>query len=146
MKIVKLEDTGATVRVVHDGSVKPNPSPSGDGWGWIDATDNEDDFRVLSLWGTDGWDLGCWPYIVFASSEHDTEEGSRVYGYATYVEGDLGDYWYSTREARDLAISKEAWWYWCSGQADCPEELEGKDPEKFEVIEKFAQPFVGFGC
>lgn len=146
MRIVTLADTGQIVHLVTEARVAPQPSPSGDGWGWIDATDNESDFQVVGLWGRDGWDLGCWPYVVFAVASHATGTGYTYYGYATYVEGDLAAHWYSTEEARNLAISKEAWWYWCSGQAECPEALRGKDPDAFEPIDGFCEPYLGFGC
>lgn len=146
MRTIQLIDTGATVRVLTESSVRPQPSPCGDGWGWIDATNNENDFRVVGLWGRDGWDLGCWPYVVFATAEHPIDGGGTAYGYATYVEGDLDAHWYSSAAARDLAVSKEAWWYWCSGQAQCPEALVGKDPDAFEPIDGYCEPFEGFGC
>ena len=146
MRIVTLADTGATAHLVTETSVAPQPSPSGDGWGWIDATDDEGSFAVVGLWGRDGYDLGCWPYIVFALAQYPTEAGFTAFGYATYVEGDLAAHWYSTEEARNLAVSKEAWWYWCSGQSDGPRELQGLDPDAFEPRDGLCEPFAGFGC
>lgn len=146
MKIVTLTDTGESLRLLTEIPVAPHPSPSGEGWGWIDATDYDGSFQVVGLWGRDGWDLGCWPYIVFAFAQHPTEAGSSAYGYATYVEGDLAAHWYSTEEARNLAVSKEAWWYWCSGQSDGPEALRGLDPDDFRAIDGLCEPFEGFGC
>jgi hypothetical protein len=146
VKKVTLADTGETVTLVDINQAAPQPSPTGEGYGWIDATDEEGDFHVLSLWGRDGWDLGCWPYIVFAAMTHTTTEGKNVYGYATYVEGDLAAHWYADIRECYLAISREAWWYWCSGQSDGPATLRGRDPNKFEEIDGLCEPFVGFPC
>ncbi|MGP5581694.1 hypothetical protein ACTXOF_14370 [Glutamicibacter arilaitensis] len=111
----------------------------GEGYDWM-ASLTGTSWNELSAWGRDGWDLGSWPYIIFAVAQAEDEQG-KLFGYCTYVEGDVTARWYRTRDARSLAISKEAYWYWASGQADGPEALEGLDPQEFRPIEGLCEPY-----
>lgn len=95
----------------------------GEGYGWIQSLTGTG-WHELVAWGRGGWDLGSWPYIIFAVAQAEEEQGKLI-GYCTYVEGGVAARWYRTRDARSLAISKEAYWYWASGQADEPEASQG---------------------
>ncbi|WP_461634643.1 hypothetical protein [Glutamicibacter soli] len=64
-----------------------------------------------------------------------------LFGYCTYVEGDVVARWYRSRDARSHAISKEAFWYWASGQAYGPEALRGLNPQEFRPIDGLCEPF-----
>jgi hypothetical protein len=57
--------------------------------------------------GLDGWDLGCWPYVV-VYHRHTGE----TWDLAECVEGDLTVYRYPTRERRDAATDCLAFWHW----------------------------------
>ncbi|TDU24450.1 hypothetical protein [Arthrobacter sp. JUb115] len=88
-----------------------------------------------------GWDLGFWPYIIFAAAKTEDAAG-KLFGYTTYVEGDVTARWYRSREARNLAISKEAFWYWARGQPDGPEALEGMNSQEFQPIDGLCEPYI----
>ena len=117
-------------------------TPQGDPWGggyeWIDRLCAP--WRVTGAWGREGYDLGAWPYIVFAQAEAADATGS-LYGYCTYVEGDVAAHWFRDEEAKNHAISKEAYWYWASGQADGPEGLRGLDPRAYRALDGLCEPY-----
>ncbi|MGC0271237.1 hypothetical protein ACPROK_16940 (plasmid) [Glutamicibacter soli] len=112
----------------------------GQGYDWIQSLEGSGWYEVPG-WGRDGWDLGSWPYIIFAAAVASDEKG-QLFGYCTYVEGDVTARWYRSCEARNLAISKEAFWYWASGQSDGPEALEGMDPQDFRQIDGLCEPYL----
>ena len=112
----------------------------GEGYDWMESLTGSG-WRELAAWGRDGWDLGSWPYIIFAVAQANDEHG-KLFGYCTYVEGDVAARWYRTREARNQAISKEAFWYWASGQADGPEGLHRLNPQEFRPIDGLCEPYL----
>ncbi|MGP4968542.1 hypothetical protein [Glutamicibacter ardleyensis] len=131
----KTKDTKETVTV----PATPQRDFSGEGYDWMGSLRGTG-WDELAAWGREGWDLGSWPYIIFAVAKTSDEAGE-LFGYCTYVEGDLTTRWYRTRAARCLAISKEAFWYWASGQADGPEELQGLDPQEFQHLDGLCEPY-----
>jgi hypothetical protein len=49
-------------------------------------------WSVLPRWGSEGWDAGSWPYIIFAVAR--TRDGNgELFGYGTYIEGDTATHW-----------------------------------------------------
>lgn len=112
----------------------------GEGYDWMESLDGTG-WHEVPGWGRDGWDLGSWPYIIFAAAKTEDETG-KLFGYTTYVEGDVTARWYRSCEARNLAISKEAFWYWASGQSDGPEALEGMNPQEFKQIDGLCEPYI----
>lgn len=130
------KDTGETVIV----PATVERDVYGEGYDWIQSLEGSGWYEV-SGWGRDGWDLGSWPYIIFAAAVASDEKG-QLFGYCTYVEGDVTARWYRSCEARNLAISKEAFWYWASGQSDGPEALEGMDPQDFRQIDGLCEPYL----
>ena len=134
MEQTATADTGEAVSV----PAAPVRDPWGNGYDWIDQLSAP--WAVTAAWGRDGYDLGAWPYIVFAQTTAEDAAGA-LYGYCTYVEGDITARWYRTEQARTTAISKEAFWYWASGQADGPEGLRGLDPKAFRPIDGLCEPY-----
>ena len=134
-------DVGQVVSTKETVTVLDTPHRDiyGEGYDWM-ARLTGTGWHELSSWGRDGWDLGSWPYIIFAVTKTEDEAGE-LFGYCTYVEGDVAARWYRNREARSQAISKEAFWYWASGQADGPEALEGLNPQEFRPIDGLCEPF-----
>ncbi|XTR52037.1 hypothetical protein ACOM2C_19535 [Pseudarthrobacter sp. So.54] len=43
--------------------------------------------------GSEGWDAGSWPCIIFAVARTRDEDGN-LFGYGTCVEGDVSTHWF----------------------------------------------------
>lgn len=99
----------------------PADDRTGDGYDWM-ATLPGSGWEPLPNWGTDGWDAGCWPYIIFAVARHHDAAGE-LFGYGTYVEGDTRCRWYRSQEQCFAAITEEVFFHWKTGQADGPRDL-----------------------
>ena len=101
--------------------VLPADYRAGDGYDWMDTLDGTG-WSVLPNWGSEGWDAGSWPYIIFVVAR--TRDGSgELFGYGTCVEGDTATYWFRSQEACFEAITAEEFFHWASGQSDGPENL-----------------------
>ncbi|MEF9981666.1 MULTISPECIES: hypothetical protein [unclassified Glutamicibacter] len=59
----------------------------GEVYDWMESLAGTGWYEVPG-WGRDGWDLGSWPYIIFAATK-TTDETGKLCGYTTYVEGDV---------------------------------------------------------
>ncbi|MGY2747375.1 hypothetical protein [Arthrobacter sp. UYCu723] len=109
---------------------------SGDGYDWMDTLEGTA-WSVLPNWGSEGWDAGSWPYIIFALAR--TRAGNRdLFGYGTYVEGDTSTHWFRSQGACFEAITAEVFFHWKSGQSHGPDnlpataaELPGKDRKPY---------------
>jgi hypothetical protein len=55
--------------------VLPADDGSGDGYDWMDTLEGTA-WSVLPNWGSDGWDAGSWPYIIFTVAARGTVTGS----------------------------------------------------------------------
>lgn len=65
------------------------------------------DWRAVTSWGEDGWDLGNPPYVIlFARNRGDLWE------VAQYCEGDINTYAFPHQAARDAALDSIAHWQW----------------------------------
>ena len=118
-------DVGQVVSTKETVTVLDTPHRDiyGEGYDWM-----------ARLTGTGWHELSSW-------GRETEDEAGELFGYCTYVEGDVAARWYRNREARSQAISKEAFWYWASGQADGPEALEGLNPQEFRPIDGLCEPF-----
>lgn len=77
-----------------------------DGWEFIAAINEANSgWRVVGLWGRDGWNLGRWPLQI--ALHYD---GERTYAFATRTEGDFDVKQFHTREGRDHATDE--WFVW----------------------------------
>ncbi|WP_434612715.1 hypothetical protein [Arthrobacter sp. A5] len=75
--------------------VLPADDRAGDGYDWMDSLENTA-WSVLPNWGSEGWDAGSWPYIIFAVAR--TRDGNgELFGYGTYVEGDTATHWFRSQ-------------------------------------------------
>jgi hypothetical protein len=70
-------------------------SRAGDGYDWMDTLDGTA-WSVLPNWGSEGWDAGSWPYIIFAVARTGDRNGE-LFGYGTYVEGDTAASWFRSQ-------------------------------------------------
>ena len=90
-----------------------------DGYAFMAAAEAKG-WKTLASWGADGWDLGEWPYLVYARRDGE------VFELASYCEGDTRVETYATKEERDAAIDEAALFTW------------RRDPEKHGLEKEIA--------
>ena len=112
------QDTGEAVRAPQ----LPADDRTGDGYDWMDTLTNTP-WSVLPNWGSEGWDAGAWPYIIFAAAKHYDGYRSTLYGYGLYIEGDTHTHWFRTVAARQEAITAAVFDFWKLAQSDGPADL-----------------------
>ena len=76
-------DVGQVVSTKETVTVLDTPHRDiyGEGYDWM-ARLTGTGWHELSSWGRDGWDLGSWPYIIFAVTKTEDEAGE-LFGYCT---------------------------------------------------------------
>ncbi|MBG6192071.1 hypothetical protein IWX64_003040 [Arthrobacter sp. CAN_A212] len=99
----------------------PADDRMGDGYDWMKTLESTG-WSALPNWGSEGWDAGAWPPIVFAVARTRDEDGE-LFGYGTYVEGDTSALWYRSQAACFEAITAEVFFHWQMGQSDGPTDL-----------------------
>ncbi|MGI5255671.1 hypothetical protein [Actinacidiphila glaucinigra] len=104
-----------------------------EGFDWIERLP-ERGWRSVNVWGTEGWDLGNWPYQVAA---HYDCEALSVYGLATNTEGDTTVNAYTSREERDAATNELAVSWWIDNE-NGPDELT---PDMSPIPLAYCGPF-----
>jgi hypothetical protein len=77
---------------------------------------------VLPNWGSEGWDAGSWPYIIFAVP-HTRDKDGEQFGYGNSRRGRHAAHWFGSQEACFKAITAEVFFHWTSGQSDGAENL-----------------------
>lgn len=95
-------------------------------------------WHVLSSWGSDGWDLGTWPYVAISVRDRDRFELLSV------CEGDHTSYSFATVEDRDAALDYLFLWYIAGAGLDCSigEENRGRlDVGDIAVADRFRGPY-----
>lgn len=108
------------------------------GYDWMDEVAARG-WSVPGTWGSEGWDLGQWPYIIVATRTLDTDDGL-FHAVATYTEGDVETRWFRQQERCWEAISAEAHACWKRRDAHGPEEL----PEHpADLPDALRRPFTG---
>ncbi|MFD3422114.1 hypothetical protein [Streptomyces decoyicus] len=87
----------------------PVDDHTGDAYSWM--RELPIGWRAPGVWGSEGWDLGCWPYQAVA--HYDCPLGV-IYGQAHYIEGDVTVRAFGSRAARDAATDELALstWLW----------------------------------
>jgi hypothetical protein len=96
----------------------PADDRMGDGYDWMETLEGTG-WSALPNWGSDGWDAGAWPLIVFAVARTRDESGE-LFGYGTNVEGDTATHWFRSQGACFEAITTEVFFHWQLGQSDGP--------------------------
>lgn len=119
-KIMTHTATGDTAEPVA-APVLPSDDRAGDGYKWMETLEGTA-WSVLPNWGSEGWDAGSWPYIIFAVARTSDRSGE-LFGYGTYVEGDTTTHWFRSQDACFEAITAEVFFHWTSGQSDGPDNL-----------------------
>ncbi|UKA77636.1 hypothetical protein [Arthrobacter sp. FW306-07-I] len=116
-KTVTLADTG---EAIEDMTVLGDYHMNG-GYDWMDLIEQHG-WTVLSCWGSEGWDLGQWPYVMVAATRTADRIGN-LFGVATYCEGDVTCTYYRTKARQWDAITEQAFFHWKNGQAHGPDDL-----------------------
>lgn len=78
-----------------------------DGYDRMDLAAKFGDWKAVSCWGRDGWDLLRWPYYVLYL--RNTEAGFEM---ATNCEGDTDMWRFPTEALRTEAVDQLAFWQW----------------------------------
>ena len=95
----------------------PPRSSYDDGYDWMGQLSNG--WYEVPSWGSEGWDLGDWPYVIVA--HYNGEVGDiGPFGVATYVEGDLEVKEFPTRAERDSETDRIALFYWRNRADEIP--------------------------
>ena len=97
-------------------------------------------WSVLPNWGSDGWDAGSWPFIIFAVARTRDRNGE-LFGYGTYVEGGTSTHWFRPQDACFDAITAEVFFHWASGQSHGPEILPATAAE---LPDQDRKPYPGW--
>jgi len=101
-KTVTTEDTGETI----DGVTVLGDYHENGGYDWMELI-GEHGWAVIPGWGSDGWDLGNWPYVMVAATRTADSIGN-LFGVATYCEGDVSCTFYRTKARQWDAITEQA--------------------------------------
>lgn len=108
-----------------------------DGWEWQEARERQG-WEVLSSWGLLGWDLGSWPYLVYAIRT----KGDR-FSLAEYSEADETRWSFATAEEREAFIDEVAAKCWRRGPRDSmPAGLSPDGPVRPEFRGPYSQARV----
>lgn len=73
------KDTSETVTAPQ----LPADDRTGSGYDWMETLTGTP-WDTLASWGSEGWDAGSWPYIIFASATHADAAGP-LYGYGPAI-------------------------------------------------------------
>ena len=107
----------------------------GDGYDVMSVA-NRFGWRDVAAWGSDGWNLGDWPYVVIYFRE--TPGGGRsAYQLAYYVEGDVSVYGYATEDERTRATDELAFFHW---KNRCEKWVDGID-DYWQMPEHLRGPY-----
>ena len=132
-KTVTTQDTGETI----DGATVLGDYHENGGYDWMELI-GEHGWAVIPSWGSDGWDLGNWPYVMVAATRTADSIGN-LFGVATYCEGDVSCTYYRTKARQWDAISEHAFFQWKNGQAHGPDDL----PEAAaELPSRYRMPYM----
>lgn len=98
-------------------------------------------WEIISGWGSEGWDLGHWPYVAFYRRNH----GDGGLGLLEIVEGDRTEWRFKTEEDRAAALDYLFLWYAAHEDRHwSPARLEDKprlEAGSLPVDEKFRGPY-----
>ena len=87
-------------------------------------------WRPIASWGVKGWDLGDWPYVMFyfreGAVQTTDEHGNAVPAFelAVNVEGDVDQFAFPSKEAREHKVDELAGFYWREGSGPTAEDRE----------------------
>ncbi|WP_062214694.1 hypothetical protein [Streptomyces sp. NBRC 109706] len=122
--------------------ITPDLESGEDGWDWMTRIRGEG-WETPGVWGSEGWDLGLWPYVVVA---HIHLSHRDLHGLVTYVEGDVYPEAYGSREELWTATARAALGIW-SGHDGRPRGLSAaqastlaKAPSE-DIPEAYRRPY-----
>jgi hypothetical protein len=111
-----------------------------DGWQWMSAI--EPLWHAVGVWGSEGWDLGSFPYVVVA--HYDDDILNKYFGLAVYTEGDVNVQAYEGRAARDAATDELALHLWEQNGSGPPDAPASRTPAHL-IPERFRHPYRHVG-
>ncbi|MEU6331461.1 hypothetical protein ABZ851_29920 [Streptomyces sp. NPDC047049] len=114
----------------------PVDDHSGDGYHWM--RELPVGWEAVGVWGSEGWDLGAWPYQVVAHYDCPLD---LTYGLAHYIEGDVTVTAYGSRAARDRATDELALGTWLWEENGPREGLPATDTPAAEIPDRFRGPY-----
>lgn len=131
---VTTKDTGEVVPA----AVVLGDYPVNDGYGWMDLI-REHGWAAIPNWGADGWNLGQWPFVIVAATR--TADGAgKLFGVASYRDGDVTCTYYRTEARQWDEITKHAHYWWKHGQAHAPADLP---EDAAQLPGRYRQPCTG---
>lgn len=71
----------------------------------------EGGWYAVSIWGSDGWDLGAWPHQAVMHYDPEPESEFDGFGFCSFTEGDLDVKEFATREDRDKETDRYFCWF-----------------------------------
>lgn len=110
---------------------------------WIDdgyeliGVGAENGWQAIGGWGSDGWDLGDWPYVIVLFRDR---EG--IYERAVYLEGDIEITQWEDEAGRQASTDELAAFYWRAG-GDGPPDLT---PEGEPLPPRLRGPYTKWRC
>ena len=129
------QDTGEAITAPQ----LPADDRTGTGYDWMETLTGTP-WATLANWGSDGWDAGAWPYIIFAAAKHFDDKGP-LYGYGLYIEGDTHTHWFRARAACHEGITAAVFDFWKMGQSDGPKDLPATAAE---LPRRYRHPYFGW--
>jgi hypothetical protein len=116
---------------------------SDDGWSDMEV-ESKRGWEPISAWGSHGWNLGDWPYVMIYSRNRLLEPAAELpFELMSICEGDRTVYGFTTAEDRDAALDYLFLWY-AAGQSWAPlawDDRERLDRGELAVDEKFRGPY-----
>jgi len=114
--------------------VEPDPlwnmAPFYDGYEMMEIAEKRR-WRAIAGWGTQGWDLGSWPYVVIYFRDR---EG--LFDVLEYSEGDVTMYACPSKEIREQITNELAFFHW-------KHTGNGPDVSASESVEQLPQALRG---
>ncbi|HSN35457.1 MAG TPA: hypothetical protein VLT34_03830 [Arthrobacter sp.] len=132
-KTATTQDTWETI----DGATVLGDYHVNGGYDWMEII-GEHGWAVIPTWGSDGWDLGNWPYVMVAATRTADSIGN-LFGVATYCEGDVSCTYYLTKARQWDAISGHPFLQWENGQAHGLDDLPDSAAE---LSSRYRMPYM----
>lgn len=97
---------------------------SDDGYSDMEAEERRG-WRVVALWGRDGWNMGHWPYVMIYTRDRPDGQAELL----SIVEGDRSEYLFDEPGDREAALDYIFLWHaagesWAPISAEQREELD----------------------
>lgn len=100
-------------------TLPPLPQDTEGGWDWIGKLTGG--WYVVPVWGSYGWYVGEWPFMILAHYDGRAHRNPSVYGMAVYIDGHVEVSRYSYKALRDRATNRFCVQFWAEDRlSDAP--------------------------